>query len=80
MGTLLIDRRALLLTGACSMMEPGAHAQLLTERAITIVVPFTPGTGIDILARLLGDQIQQRWQQAVIVENKPGASGNIGSR
>jgi tripartite-type tricarboxylate transporter receptor subunit TctC len=80
MGTIAIDRRALLLAGACSLMAPGAHAQRLSERTITIVVPFTPGTGIDILARLLGEQIQKRWEQPVIVENKPGASGNIGSR
>lgn len=80
MGTFMIDRRAVLLAGACSLIAPGVHAQRLSERTITIVVPFTPGTGIDILARLLGEQIQQRWQQPVIVENKPGASGNIGSQ
>lgn len=80
METLVIDRRAVLLAGACTLIAPGARAQRLSERTITIVVPFTPGTGIDILARLLGEQIQQRWQQPVIVENKPGASGNIGSQ
>lgn len=80
MGTLIVDRRSILLAGACSLIAPGARAQRLSERTITIIVPFTPGTGIDILARLLGEQIQQRWQQPVIVENKPGASGNIGSQ
>jgi tripartite-type tricarboxylate transporter receptor subunit TctC len=49
-------------------------------RPITIVVPFTPGTGPDILARLLGEELQQRWNQPVVVENKPGASGNIGTQ
>jgi tripartite-type tricarboxylate transporter receptor subunit TctC len=80
METLTIDRRAMLLAGACSLMARPALAQRLSERTITIVVPFTPGTGIDILARLLGEQIQKRWEQPVIVENKPGASGNIGSQ
>ena len=49
-------------------------------RTITIVVPYTPGTGIDILARLLGEELQKRWGQSVVVENKPGASGNIGTQ
>jgi tripartite-type tricarboxylate transporter receptor subunit TctC len=48
-------------------------------RPITIVVPFTPGTGIDVLARALGQKLSQRLGQPVIVENKPGASGNIGT-
>jgi tripartite-type tricarboxylate transporter receptor subunit TctC len=52
----------------------------LSDRPITLVVPFTAGTGIDILARLLGEELQQRWAQPVIIENRPGASGNIGSQ
>jgi len=55
-------------------------AQKLSDRPITIVVPFTAGTGIDILARILGEELQQRWGQAVTIENRPGASGNIGSQ
>src|SRR5688572_19608913 len=53
----------------------GAAAQT-AGRTITIVVPFTPGTGPDILARTIGEEIQRRWNQPVIVDNKPGASGN----
>ena len=55
-------------------------AEKLSDRPITIVVPFTAGTGIDILARIVGEELQQRWGQAVTIENKPGASGNIGSQ
>lgn len=80
MELLTVSRRSVLLAGTCCLMAPSAEAQRLSERTITIVVPFTPGTGIDILARLLGEQIQKRWEQTVIVENKPGASGNIGSQ
>jgi tripartite-type tricarboxylate transporter receptor subunit TctC len=43
-------------------------------------VPYTPGTGPDILARTLGQKLQDRWKQPVVVENKPGASGNIGTQ
>ena len=51
----------------------------LTERPVTIVVPFTAGTGVDILARILAQELQPRLQRSVMVENKPGASGNIGT-
>lgn len=80
MARLAIDRRAVLMLGACGLAAPAAFAQRLSDRTITIVVPFTPGTGIDILARLIAEHLQQRWQQTVIVENRPGASGNIGTQ
>jgi tripartite-type tricarboxylate transporter receptor subunit TctC len=57
-----------------------AGAQRLSDRTIFIVVPFTPGTGIDVLARIVGEELRQRWNQAVVIENKPGASGNIGTQ
>ena len=56
----------------------GAHAQYPT-RPIRLVVPFTPGTGIDILARTWGQKLQERLKAPVVVENRPGASGNIGT-
>ena len=46
---------------------------------VRIIVPFTPGTGIDILARTLGQKMGDDFKQAVIVDNRPGASGNIGT-
>jgi tripartite-type tricarboxylate transporter receptor subunit TctC len=49
-------------------------------RAITIVVPYSPGTGQDVLARLIGEELQKKWGQAVVVDNKPGANGVIGSQ
>ena len=49
------------------------------NRTIQIVVPYTPGTGGDILARVLGPRLAERWKVAVIVDNRPGASGNIGT-
>jgi tripartite-type tricarboxylate transporter receptor subunit TctC len=48
-------------------------------RPIRIVVPYTPGTGIDILARVVGQQLAGRLKVAVVVDNRPGASGNIGT-
>ena len=55
-------------------------AQGSSQRTIRINVPFTAGTGPDLLARILGEELRQRWNQPVIVENKPGASGNIGTQ
>jgi tripartite-type tricarboxylate transporter receptor subunit TctC len=43
------------------------------------VVPYTPGTGADILARVLGPKLGERWKAAVVTDNKPGATGNIGA-
>src|SRR3954452_17333739 len=51
-----------------------------TGRPITIIVPYTPGTGIDILARALGAELTRHWGQPFVVDNKPGASGNIGTQ
>jgi tripartite tricarboxylate transporter family receptor len=57
-----------------------AAAQQLSGRTITIVVPFTPATGPDVMARLVGEGLRDRWKEAVIVENKPGATVNIGAQ
>jgi tripartite-type tricarboxylate transporter receptor subunit TctC len=49
-------------------------------RPITIIVPYSPGTGIDILARALGGELARHWGQPVVIDNKTGASGNIGTQ
>jgi tripartite-type tricarboxylate transporter receptor subunit TctC len=55
-----------------------AGAQDYPSRAVLFVVPFTPGTTADSLARLIQTHLSQRWGVAVVVENRPGASGIIG--
>ena len=47
-------------------------------RTITLVVPFTSGSGSDLIARIIAPRLSSRWGQSVIVDNKPGASGNLG--
>jgi tripartite-type tricarboxylate transporter receptor subunit TctC len=49
------------------------------SRTVQIVVPYTPGTGADILARILGPKLAERWKVAVVTDNRAGASGNIGT-
>ena len=64
---------------ALSAVAPfGARAQT-AGRPITIIVPYSPGTGIDILARSIATDLSQRFGQAVVVDNRTGASGNIGT-
>ena len=48
-------------------------------KPVRIVVPFTPGTGMDILARTLAPHLQAAWGQGIVVDNRPGASGNLGA-
>ena len=57
-----------------------SHAQpAYPTRTVTIVVPFTPATGADVIARLLQPRLAERLKVAVVVENKAGASGAIGT-
>ena len=66
---------------ACLLAAAGGAAaqDAYPSRPIRIIVPFTPGTGIDILARTLGQRLGDAWKTGVVVENRPGASGNIGT-
>jgi tripartite-type tricarboxylate transporter receptor subunit TctC len=62
-----------------TMTAPGMAQSVYPSRSIQIVVPFTAGGGNDLVARMLADKLQKRWGQPVVVENKPGAGGNIGT-
>ena len=57
-----------------------AQTAAFPTRTVTLVVPFTPSSGSDIIARILAPKLAARWGQSVIVDNKPGASGNIGAQ
>ena len=76
---LLLEQPTIIIIAVIAVSIGGATAQA-AGRAITFVVPYSPGTGPDILARIVGEEIQQRWSQPVVIENKPGASGNIGTQ
>jgi tripartite-type tricarboxylate transporter receptor subunit TctC len=56
-----------------------AAAQSYPSHRITLIVPYTPGSGFDIVARTVGQKLSERWGQPVVVENKPGASGTLGT-
>jgi tripartite-type tricarboxylate transporter receptor subunit TctC len=78
-------RRALRHFGAAGaalvlgpLAQPRSHAQPATP-PMRLVVPFTPGTGIDLIARTVGPRLGERLGRTVVVENRSGASGNIGT-
>jgi tripartite-type tricarboxylate transporter receptor subunit TctC len=67
---------------ALALVSAGAFAQAPaapSEAPLRLIVPFTPGTGIDLIARTVGPKLSQRLGRAVVVDNRPGASGNIGT-
>ena len=76
-------RRALLIACGLAAVAATAHAQTAAEKALaadkfTLVAPFPPGGPIDTLARLIADGLGKRYNQTALVDNAPGAAGNIG--
>jgi tripartite-type tricarboxylate transporter receptor subunit TctC len=71
--------RVLLVMLFAALLPAPAAAQPYPAKPIRIIVPWAPGGSTDVLARLIGVKMSENWGQPAIVENKPGASGNIGS-
>ncbi len=61
-----------------ALSQPAAFAQEYPSRPITWVVPFPPSGAMDIIARTLGETMSQTLGQPIVIENRPGAGGNIG--
>ncbi len=76
-----ITRRLMMIGSICTALTHQTIFAQTTEdypnRPITIVVPFTPGGVTDITTRLIGQKMSEKLNQTVIIENKPGAGGNI---
>ena len=69
-------------TALCTLMLSGclgAAAEEYPTRAVKIVVPQTPGGASDALARIISQKLSERWGQPVVVENRAGAGGNVGT-
>ncbi len=71
---------ALLALTALAVLVPApAMAQAYPTRPVKLVVPFPPGGSLDFTGRLIAQRLTEMWGQSVVVENKPGAGGNIGA-
>jgi tripartite-type tricarboxylate transporter receptor subunit TctC len=80
----MLNRRRLVGLTAAALAAPSIFASRALgaawpQKPVRIVVPFTPGGSTDITARLVGNRLQEVWGQTVVIENKPGAGGNIAS-
>jgi tripartite-type tricarboxylate transporter receptor subunit TctC len=67
------------MIGGAALASGHAHAAAYPSRPIKIIVPFGPGGSGDITARLIGKQIELRTRQSVVIDNRPGANGIIGT-
>jgi tripartite-type tricarboxylate transporter receptor subunit TctC len=75
-----MKRRIFIAGGACLGLTSGsAWAQDYPTKQVRVVVPYPAGGGTDLVARLVGPRLSERWKQTVIVDNKGGASGILGS-
>ena len=71
--------KTMLLLLSLSLVAAGAAAQSFPSQPVKIVVPFPPGGSADVLARILQPKLGEIWKQPVVIENRPGASANIGA-
>ncbi len=79
----MLTRRRFAGLAAAAALAPAvggrAWAQTYPNRNVRLVVPFTPGGGIDAIGRIVGGRLSEIWGQQVVVENKPGAGANLGT-
>jgi tripartite-type tricarboxylate transporter receptor subunit TctC len=59
-------------------LSTGALAQGWPAKPVRVLVPAPAGSSLDIIVRILGDKLKERWQQPIVVDNKPGAGGMLG--
>ena len=75
-----IAARALAALACVLAVAGGASAAGYPDRVVTLVVPYPPGGGVDAMARVVAAKLSDAFHQQVIVDNKPGAGGTLGTR
>jgi tripartite-type tricarboxylate transporter receptor subunit TctC len=68
----------LLLITALLLAVPVSKAQSWPQKPVRVIVPFAPGGASDLMPRVVGEKLTAIWAQPVVIENRPGAAGNIG--
>jgi len=71
--------KRVLVVAAAALCMAGAQAQEYPVKTIRLIVPLTTGAGADIAARIVAQRMSEHWKQPVIVDNRPGAGGQIGT-
>jgi tripartite-type tricarboxylate transporter receptor subunit TctC len=70
---------ALLPAAAFGLAAAPALGQTFPSKPITFIVPYGPGTGNDVIARILSNKVSENWGHPMVIDNRPGAAGAIGT-
>ncbi len=76
-GAIRAAALALVLCVLAAPAQSQAPAQAWPQRSVKFILPFGPGSGTDVAARLLGERLSTKWGKPVVIENRPGADGLI---
>src|SRR5438477_13064336 len=71
--------RFLAAVALAALLAAAVHAQEWPAKPVRIVVPFPAGGSADLMPRIVAEKLSEKWGQPVIVDNRPGAAGNIGA-
>jgi tripartite-type tricarboxylate transporter receptor subunit TctC len=75
----IVGRGLIAIAALIAAMASSAGAQDYPTRAVKIIVPFPAGGSADVVPRIVGEWLSRKWGQPVVIENRPGAAGNIGA-
>ena len=76
----MAGRRTLAATLAIACYATAAAAQTYPSKPIKLIVPYTPGSPVDVLARVVTQQVSARLGQSIVIDNRPGAGTTIGTK
>jgi tripartite-type tricarboxylate transporter receptor subunit TctC len=74
-----LKRRGFVAVAAAALAPRLAAAETFPAKPVRLIIPYPPGGGTDIIARLVAPRLGERWKQTIVIENKAGASGIVGS-